>query len=186
MSTLRFVVVDVFTDTALAGNQLAVFTDGRGVDDDTMQALAKEIGFSETTFVLPPEASGHVRVRIFNPLAEMPFAGHPILGTAWVLATPLQRGIVELETGMGVVPVEIDRDESGALVFGRMKQPIPTVRSWTTPRRCSPCSTCLGQSSRSSCTTTAPRTSSSRSEATRRSPPSRPSRPRSPASESPA
>ena len=129
MSTLRFVVVDVFTDTALAGNQLAVFTDAEGVDDDTMQALAKEIGFSETAFVLPPEASGHVRVRIFSPLAEMPFAGHPILGTAWVLATPLQRGVVELETGMGVVPVEIDRDESGALVFGRMEQPVPTVRA---------------------------------------------------------
>ncbi len=128
MPTLRFVVVDVFTDTALAGNQLAVFTDARGVDDATMQALAKEIGFSETTFVLPPETSGHVRVRIFNPLAEMPFAGHPILGTAWVLATPLQRGIIELETGMGVVPVEIDRDESGALVFGRMTQPVPTIR----------------------------------------------------------
>ena len=59
----------------------------------------------------------------------MSFAGHPILGTAWVLAQPLQRGVIELETGMGIVPVEIDRDESGALVFGRMEQPVPTVRA---------------------------------------------------------
>ena len=129
MPTLRYVVVDVFTDTPLAGNQLAVFTDAREIDDELMQALALEIGFSESTFVLPPEASGHARIRIFNSLAEMPFAGHPILGTAWVLATPLQRGVIELETGMGVVPVELDRDESGALVFGRMAQPVPTVRA---------------------------------------------------------
>jgi trans-2,3-dihydro-3-hydroxyanthranilate isomerase len=57
----------------------------------------------------------------------MPFAGHPVLGSAWVLAQPLQRGVIELETGMGVVPVEIDRDESGTLVFGRMQQPVPNV-----------------------------------------------------------
>jgi trans-2,3-dihydro-3-hydroxyanthranilate isomerase len=123
----RYVVVDVFTETALSGNQLAVFTDARGLEADTMQALALEIGFSETTFVLPPEAGGTARVRIFNPDHEMRFAGHPVLGTAWVLAQPLQRGVVELETGSGLVPVEIDRDESGALVFGRMQQPIPTV-----------------------------------------------------------
>ena len=127
MPTFRYVVVDVFTDTALAGNQLAVFTDARGIDAETMQALALEIGFSETTFVLPPEAGGTARLRIFNPDSEMQFAGHPVLGTAWVLAQPLQRGVVELETGSGLVPVEVDRDESGALVFGRMRQPIPTV-----------------------------------------------------------
>ena len=127
MPTFRYAVVDVFTDTALAGNQLAVFTDARGLDEETMQALALEIGFSETTFVLPPEAGGTARVRIFNPDSEMQFAGHPVLGTAWVLAQPLQRGVVELETGSGLVPVEVDRDESGALVFGRMRQPIPTV-----------------------------------------------------------
>jgi trans-2,3-dihydro-3-hydroxyanthranilate isomerase len=125
--TLRYVVVDVFTDTALQGNQLAVFTDARGIDAETMQALALEIGFSETTFVLPPEAGGTARVRIFNPDHEMQFAGHPVLGTAWVLAQPLQRDVVELETGSGLVPVEVDRDEAGALVFGRMQQPTPTV-----------------------------------------------------------
>ncbi len=125
--TLRYVHVDVFTDTPLTGNQLAVFTDARELDAATMQALAQEIGFSETTFVLPSEVSGQVRIRIFNPREEMLFAGHPVLGTAWVLATSLQRAVIELETGKGVVPVEFDRDESGALVFGRMVQPTPTI-----------------------------------------------------------
>ena len=129
MPTLRYVVVDVFTDAALAGNQLAVFTDAREADPELMQALTREIGFSETTFLVPAEAGGHARVRIFNPRHEMAFAGHPILGTAWVLAQPLQRGVIELETGMGIVPVEFDRDESGALVFGRMQQPVPTIRA---------------------------------------------------------
>jgi trans-2,3-dihydro-3-hydroxyanthranilate isomerase len=133
--TLRFVVVDVFTDSPLEGNQLAVFTDARGLDGETMQKLALEIGFSETTFVLPPEAGGTVRVRIFNPDSEMAFAGHPALGTAWVLAQPLQRGVVELETGAGIVPVELDRDESGAIVFGRMQQPIPSIASHDEPAR---------------------------------------------------
>jgi trans-2,3-dihydro-3-hydroxyanthranilate isomerase len=125
--TLRYVVVDVFTDTALAGNQLAVFTDAREIDSELMQALALEIGFSETTFVLPAEADGDVRVRIFNPRHEMPFAGHPVLGTAWTLAQPLQRDVIALETGAGVVPVELERDESGALVLGRMQQPVPRI-----------------------------------------------------------
>ena len=127
--TLRYVVVDVFTDAALAGNQLAVFTDARDANAELMQALTREIGFSETTFLVPAEAGGHARVRIFNPRHEMAFAGHPILGTAWVLAQPLQRRVIELETGMGIVPVEFDRDESGALVFGRMQQPVPAIRA---------------------------------------------------------
>ncbi len=128
MPTLRYVVVDVFTDRALTGNQLAVFTDAREIDSELMQALTREMNFSESTFVLPAEQGGTARVRIFNPGEEMLFAGHPVLGTAWVLAQPLQRGVVELETGKGIVPVEIDRDESGALVFGRMQQPVPDIR----------------------------------------------------------
>ena len=143
MPTFRYVVADVFTDTPLQGNQLAVFTDARGLDDATMQALALEIGFSETTFVLPAESGGTARVRIFTPQVEMPFAGHPILGTAWVLAQPLQRAVIELETSMGIVPVEIDRDESGALAFGRMTQPIPTVEPYPEP---GPLLTALGVS----------------------------------------
>ena len=127
MPTLRYVHIDVFTDTPLAGNQLAVFTDARGLEDDRMQALAVEIGFSEITFVLPAEQGGHARIRIFNPRHEMPFAGHPVLGTAFVLAAPLQLGLIELETGVGIVQVELDRDDTGRIVFGRMQQPVPTV-----------------------------------------------------------
>ena len=130
MLTLRYVVVDVFTDTALAGNQLAVFTDARGIDADLMQALTREMNFSETTFLLPAEQGGTARVRIFNPSGEMRFAGHPVLGSAWVLAQPLQRGVIELETGMGIVPVELDRDEAGGIAFGRMTQPLPTIEPY--------------------------------------------------------
>lgn len=128
MPTLRYVFLDVFTDRPFTGNQLAVFTDARGIDGETMQALAQEIGFSETVFVLPAEAGGHVRIRIFNPWQEMPFAGHPVLGTAWALAAPLQRALLELETGIGIVAVELQRDESGALAFARMEQPVPSVQ----------------------------------------------------------
>jgi trans-2,3-dihydro-3-hydroxyanthranilate isomerase len=135
VAPLRYVVVDVFTDRPLEGNQLAVFTDARELDDATMQALALEIGFSETVFVLPPERGGTVRVRIFTPRTELPFAGHPVLGTAWVLAAPLQRDVVELETGMGIVPVELERDDSGAIRFGRMEQPIPSIAPYEDPER---------------------------------------------------
>ena len=135
MPTLRYVVVDVFTDTPLTGNQLAVFTDAREIDAELMQALAREVGFSETTFVLPAEEGGTARVRIFTPAAELPFAGHPVLGTAWVLASPLQTGLIALETGSGIIPVEIERDDSGALVFGRMVQPVPTIEPYAEPER---------------------------------------------------
>ena len=124
MASLRYVVADVFTDTALTGNQLAVFTDARGVDDETMQRLAKEMNFSESVFVLPPESDGHARIRIFTPVRELPFAGHPVLGTAFVLGGPLQLGQIGLETGAGVVPITLER-EGARIVFGRMRQPIP-------------------------------------------------------------
>jgi len=133
VATYRYVLVDVFTDRPLAGNQLAVITDARGLEPVTMQELAREIGFSETTFVLPAEEGGTARVRIFTPWVEMPFAGHPILGTAWVLAAPLQRTLVVLETPRGVVPVEVERDEAGALSFARMVQPVPTVDRYPAP-----------------------------------------------------
>jgi trans-2,3-dihydro-3-hydroxyanthranilate isomerase len=129
MAAYRYVVADVFTETPLTGNQLAVFTDARGLDTETMQALTLEIGFSETVFVLPPEQGGTARIRIFNPKEEMPFAGHPVLGTAFVLGAPLQRGVVELETGVGPVAVTLERDGQGALVFGRMSQPVPSVEA---------------------------------------------------------
>ena len=131
MGSFRYVVADVFTDTPLAGNQLAVFTDARGLDAETMQALALEIGFSESVFVLPPENGGNVRIRIFTPHFELPFAGHPTLGTAFVLGAPLQLGVITLETGRGNVPVVLERDDSGRIVFGRMDQPVPTVEPFS-------------------------------------------------------
>ena len=125
MRSFRYVLADVFTDTPLAGNQLAVFTDARDLDELTMQALALELGLSETVFVLPPREGGTVRVRIFTPLNEIAFAGHPCLGAAFVLGAPLQLGTIALETGNGIVPVELERDPSGRIVFGRMTQPLP-------------------------------------------------------------
>ena len=129
MSQFRYVVCDVFTDTPLAGNQLAVFTDARALDTETMLALAHEINFSESTFVLPAEAGGHAKIRTFTPLAEIPFGGHPTLGTAFVLGGPLQTPELRLETGRGIVPVRLERDES-RIVFGRMDQPIPSVQPY--------------------------------------------------------
>jgi trans-2,3-dihydro-3-hydroxyanthranilate isomerase len=122
--TLRYVVADVFTDTPLAGNPVAVFTDAREVETDEMQRLAREMNLSESVFVLPREGEGHARIRIFTPSAELPFAGHPTLGTAFVLGQPMQLDEIRLETGMGVVPVVLER-EGNRLVFGRMTQPIP-------------------------------------------------------------
>ncbi|MBA3475491.1 MAG: PhzF family phenazine biosynthesis protein [Actinobacteria bacterium] len=127
MRSFRYVLADVFTDRPLAGNQLAVFTDARDLDGVTMQELALELGLSETVFVLPPNAGGTVRIRIFTPRNEIAFAGHPCLGTAFVLGAPLQLGVIALETGNGVVPVELERDESGRIVYGKMTQPVPTV-----------------------------------------------------------
>ncbi len=129
MPTFRYVVADVFTDTPLQGNQLAVFTDARELDDETMLALAVEMNFSETVFVLPPEQGGNVRLRIFTPATEVPFAGHPCLGTAFVLAGPLSLVEIRLETGMGIVPIRLER-EGPRIVFGRMEQPIPTVEPY--------------------------------------------------------
>lgn len=127
--TYRFVVADVFTDVPFAGNQLAVFTDARGLTDAQMQALAREIGFSETTFVLPAEGDADIRMRIFTPARELPFAGHPTLGTAFVVGAPLQRVVIRIETARGVVPVALER-EGATIVFGRMEQPLPTMAAY--------------------------------------------------------
>jgi len=120
----RYVVVDVFTDVPLAGNQLAVFTDARDLTSEEMQSLAREMNISETVFVLPKQGEGHVRIRIFTPTDELPFAGHPVLGTAFVLGMPLQLTAIGLETGAGMVVVELER-EGARIAFGRMTQPIP-------------------------------------------------------------
>ena len=129
MQALRYVVADVFTETPLRGNQLAVFTDSTGVPDALMQELAREVNFSETVFVLRAENGGHARIRIFTPATEVPFAGHPTLGTAFVLAGPLQLPEIRLETGRGIVPVRLEREEE-RIVFGRMDQPLPTVEPY--------------------------------------------------------
>jgi trans-2,3-dihydro-3-hydroxyanthranilate isomerase len=124
VAAFRYVVADVFTDRPLAGNQVAVFTDAREIPDELLQPLAREVNFSETVFVYPPAADGHVRIRIFTPMTEMDFAGHPVLGTAFVLGGPLQAIEVRLETRAGLVPVALDR-EGARIVFGRMSQPLP-------------------------------------------------------------
>jgi trans-2,3-dihydro-3-hydroxyanthranilate isomerase len=122
----RFVVADVFTDVPLLGNQLAVFTDARDIPEHELQRLARETNFSETTFVYPPAGEGHIRMRIFTPAAEVPFAGHPTLGTAFVVAAPLQLIEIRIETAAGVVPVVLER-EGARISFGRMQQPPPAI-----------------------------------------------------------
>ncbi len=121
----RFAIADVFTGTAFGGNQLAVFPDARGLSDRAMQALAREFNFAETTFVLPPEDPRHTRrVRIFTPAAEIPFAGHPTVGTAAVLA---RLGLIEVPGGTttvvleeGVGPVAVDIVFDGASTVTRL------------------------------------------------------------------
>jgi len=125
VGTFRYVVADVFTDVPLAGNQVAVFTDARGIPEEQLQRLARELNLSETVFVYTPDGGGHARVRIFTPTLELPFAGHPVLGTAFVLAQPLQLDEIHLETGSGVVPIRIERD-GPRISFGWMLQPPVT------------------------------------------------------------
>jgi trans-2,3-dihydro-3-hydroxyanthranilate isomerase len=155
--SFRYVVADVFTNTPLAGNPVAVFTDAREIPEDMLQSLARELNLSETVFVYPPgyrtpseqaqaETAGsggprnndetvfvypaaadcHARIRIFTPGIELPFAGHPVLGTAFVLGQPLQLTEIRLETGRGTTAVELER-EGARITFGRMQQPLPTV-----------------------------------------------------------
>ena len=125
IARFRYVIADVFTGEPFTGNQLAVFTDARQIPENRLQDIAREMNFSETVFVLPSEGDGHVRIRIFTPATELPFAGHPTLGCAFVLAGPLQLTEIRLETGVGVVPVQVER-EGARIVFGWMVQPVPT------------------------------------------------------------
>lgn len=129
MGAFRYVFADVFTDVPFAGNQLAVFTDARGIPEEQLQPIAREINFSETVYVYPAEGDGHARIRIFTPALELPFAGHPVLGTAFVLAGPLQLEELHLETGAGVVPIRLERDGQ-RIVFGWMRQPVVTAEEY--------------------------------------------------------
>src|SRR3954463_6608097 len=113
MPRFPFVTVDVFTDRRFGGNPLAVFPDAEGMTDAEMQSLAAEFNLSETTFVLPPvDPANTARVRIFNRKSEMPFAGHPNVGTGWVLAGQgrAKAGVLRFEEIAGLVEIEASAD----------------------------------------------------------------------------
>jgi len=120
-----YVLLDVFTDTPLEGNQLAVFADAAELSARDMQRLARELNLSETVFVLQAQQGGDARVRIFTPTAELPFAGHPVLGSAIVVGAELGREQVRLETGAGLVPVAL-APAAERVSSGWMRQPIPS------------------------------------------------------------
>jgi len=126
----RYLQLDVFTDHLFGGNQLAVFLDGRGLTANTMQAVAQEMNFAETTFILPPERSDtDVRMRIFTPGSEMPIAGHPTIGSTFALArtgviAPARERFV-FGLGVGPVPVTLTWRQND-LSFAWMTQPLPT------------------------------------------------------------
>jgi len=121
----RYVLLDVFTDTPLTGNQLAVFPEGDGLAGEAMQQLARELRLAETVFVLAPSEGGDARIRIFTPSLELPFAGHPTLGAAVVVCVERGAGAAVLETGAGPVRVSVrlDGPRRGS---GWMEQPIPS------------------------------------------------------------
>jgi trans-2,3-dihydro-3-hydroxyanthranilate isomerase len=127
MKNYRFIQVDVFTDRPFGGNPLAVFPEAEGLTTEEMQQLAQEMNLSETTFVLPPQAPGaDFRVRIFTPTRELPFAGHPVVGTHWVLAhlgrVTLREPVtqVRFELGVGVLPADLH------VVSGRVERVVMT------------------------------------------------------------
>jgi trans-2,3-dihydro-3-hydroxyanthranilate isomerase len=120
---------DVFSSRQLEGNSLAVFSDGRGLSDAEMQSIAKEMNLSETTFVLPRDSNVErergIRVRIFTVQEELPFAGHPTLGTAFALRAESEAKEIVLELNVGKVPVRFE-DKAGEPAFGEMTQIDPT------------------------------------------------------------
>ncbi|HEU4391371.1 MAG TPA: PhzF family phenazine biosynthesis protein [Blastocatellia bacterium] len=134
MKSYKVVIADVFTERRFGGNQLAVFTDARGLETGAMQDIAREMNYSETTFLLPAESQGDFRLRIFTPARELPFAGHPIVGSAYVVVAeglknptpPLTA--VRFETGVGLIDVDVRQKrelEGGAI----MTQPLPEVKA---------------------------------------------------------
>ncbi len=132
MSTLRYLHYDVFTSRRFEGNQLAVFTDGRGVDDATMQTLAKEMNYSESTFILPAEdPATDVRMRIFTPAQELPIAGHPTIGSTFALAHDgvIAAGRDRFVFGLGAGPTPVALQWKGSdLTFAWMDQLRPDFR----------------------------------------------------------
>ncbi|MFD9061157.1 PhzF family phenazine biosynthesis protein [Kitasatospora purpeofusca] len=129
--TYEYMIADVFTDVALKGNPLAVYLDAAGLSPRQMQRIAREMNLSETAFILPPENGGDALVRIFTPVNELPFAGHPILGTSIVLAHILPNDILHLETAMGTIPIHLDRTARSGVISASMQQPIPVWESYS-------------------------------------------------------
>ena len=126
----EYLVVDAFARRPLEGNPVAVFFDAADIPAARMQRIAKEMNLSEVTFVLPPEQGGDARIRVFTPVNELPFAGHPLLGTAVALDERRRRDRLRLETSMGIVPIELERGVDDGAPFVRMGQPIPTWRPY--------------------------------------------------------
>jgi trans-2,3-dihydro-3-hydroxyanthranilate isomerase len=135
---MRYLHYDVFTDRKFEGNQLAVFHDARGLSGEQMQAITKEMNFSECTFVLPPEAPGtDVRMRIFTPGTELPMAGHPTIGSTFALAElgVIAAGRESFVFGLGVGPTRVELTWEGSrLSFAWMDQGRPDVRQPSSPR----------------------------------------------------
>jgi trans-2,3-dihydro-3-hydroxyanthranilate isomerase len=128
-----YTVLDVFTGTPLQGNPLAVFTDASGLSDTVMQRTARELNLSETVFMFGPSQDCDTAIRIFTPAAEVPFAGHPVLGTAFLVAQREGIDRVRLGTGAGVLTVELQRD-GDEVAFGEMSAPIPSVSTFERAR----------------------------------------------------
>ncbi|MCJ1680416.1 PhzF family phenazine biosynthesis protein [Streptomyces sp. APSN-46.1] len=127
----EYMVVDAFARRPLEGNPVAVVFDASDLSAERMQRIAREMNLSETTFVLPPEQGGDARIRIFTPVNELPFAGHPLLGTAVALSQTMKQDRLRLETAMGVIPFDVeavdgDADGVGGAASVRMRQPIPS------------------------------------------------------------
>ena len=133
MKSTSFIIADVFTEKQFGGNQLAVFTDATGLDTETMQNIAREMNYAETTFLFPPESGGDYRIRIFTPGLELPFAGHPLVGTGYVVVSERMKAwsgpktTVTLEAGVGPITVEVNtQDERAGHTV--MTQPLPIVK----------------------------------------------------------
>lgn len=132
MKSTPFIIADVFTNVKFGGNQLAVFTKPAGLDTATMQEIAREMNYSETTFLLPPEGEGDFKIRIFTPARELPFAGHPIVGSSFVIAAEGLKKLADgdssivLEAGVGPVPVVVAM-KKGTPGRTTMTQPLPRV-----------------------------------------------------------
>ncbi|MFI6411925.1 PhzF family phenazine biosynthesis protein [Streptomyces sp. NPDC050585] len=124
MPSYSYAVVDAFATEPLHGNPVAVYFDADGLTPERMQRIAREMNLSETVFVMRPRQGGDAYVRVFTPVNELPFAGHPLLGTAIALGNRRSVDQLKLETGMGLVPFELRRD-GGVVRTAWMRQPVP-------------------------------------------------------------